>query len=181
MTQKKIIHETEKKWFLNLFHGDSVHVSNRYAACTSKLVSFLDIALINRLAACLCMGILNFSKAVTPVVKIGSLCGEVRYRIMDYSISIILQPGLASFGSVMVMGCNCRVSSSITHTRLQSTSEAPALQWLLSHLSASLNGVLLNFLVPHIPCTWQACTFPLSSQQQALTCDLLLPMECGQK
>lgn len=70
------------------------------------------------LAACLCMGILNFSKAVTPVVKIGSLCGDVRYRIMDYSISIILQPGLASFGSVMVMGCNCRVSSSITHTRL---------------------------------------------------------------
>lgn len=70
------------------------------------------------LAVFLCMGILNFSKAVTPVVKICSLFGEVRYRIMDDSISIILQPGLPYFGSVMVMGCICRLYNSITHTRL---------------------------------------------------------------
>ena len=70
------------------------------------------------LAVFLCMGILNFSKAVSPVVKICSLFGEVRYRIMDDSISIILQPGLPYFGSVMVMGCICRLYNSITHTRL---------------------------------------------------------------
>ena len=52
---------------------------------------------------------------------------------------------------------------------------------LLSCLSAYLNGVLMNFLVPHVPGTWQDCTFPLSFQQQALTCDLLLPVEGGQK
>lgn len=48
---------------------------------------------------------------------------------------------------------------------------------LLSHLSAYLNGVLMNFLVPHVPGTWQDCTFPLSFQQQGF--DLWLAFANG--
>ena len=68
-------------------------------------------------AVFLCMEYWTFYKTISTVAEIGSLCGEVRYRKKDDPINFMFPPGIV---------------------------QAPAFQWPLSHLSASLDGVVTS-------------------------------------